>query len=115
MRPEAEARKVKLIAAMVQDQDVDEVLGALIEKGYRATKLSTTGGFLRYSNWMILVGVEQKAGEDKVSDVLQVLKQHCQTRRQLVLPSEALADPEPIEVEVGGAIVFIWDADFLRL
>lgn len=110
-----EMRKVKLIAAMVQDHDVDEVLGALIEKGYRATKLSTTGGFLRYSNWMVLVGIEHKDGEDKVADVLRVIEKRCHTRKQLVLPPGAPAEAEPIEVEVGGAIVFIWDAEYVRL
>ncbi len=110
-----EMSKVKLIAAMVQDHDVDEVLGALIEKGYRATKLSTTGGFLRYSNWMVLVGIEQKDHEDKVAEVLRVIEKHCHTRKQLVRPPDALPDSEPIEIEVGGAIVFVWDAEYLRL
>jgi len=84
------------------------VLGALIEKGYRATKISTTGGFLRHSNWMVLIGVED---DREVEAVLEVIRSHCHTRRQLVYPSEAPHTSEPIEVEVGGAIVFVWDVD----
>lgn len=34
---------MKLIIAVVQDQDVNKLLNALMEKGYGATKLASTG------------------------------------------------------------------------
>lgn len=53
---------MKLIAAMVQDQDADQVLGALMGIGCRATKIHTTGRSLRGSNNVILIGEEQLGG-----------------------------------------------------
>ena len=45
-----------LLIAVVQDQDVNRLLTALLEKGYRATKLASTGGFLRQGNTTLLMG-----------------------------------------------------------
>jgi len=96
---------MRLIAAMVQDADAPDLLNALVEHGFRATRIETTGGFLRDSSSMILVGV----AAEKVDDVLDVIRAHCHTRKQLVTPTEAPFLNEAIEVEIGGAIVFVWD------
>jgi uncharacterized protein YaaQ len=98
---------MKLIAAMVQDQDADEVLGALMETGCRATKIHTTGGFLRGSNNMILIGVEP----NRVDQVLEVIRKHCHSRTQMVHPSEASYLSSPMEVEIGGATIFVWNVE----
>ena len=98
---------MKLIAAMVQDQDADEVLGALMEIGCRATKIHTTGGFLRGSNNVILIGVEPS----RVDQVLGVIRTHCHSRTQMVYPSEAPYLSSPMEVEIGGATIFVWDVE----
>ena len=98
---------MKLIAAMVQDQDADEVLGALMEIGCRATKIHTTGGFLRGSNNVILIGVEQ----NRMDQVLGVIRTHCHSRTQMVYPSEAPYLSSPMEVEIGGATIFVWDVE----
>lgn len=37
---------MKLIIAIVQDEDSADVIEALTEEDYRVTKLATTGGFL---------------------------------------------------------------------
>ena len=49
---------MKLIIAIVQDEDSEEVLEALTEENYRVTKLATTGGFLKSGNTTLLVGIE---------------------------------------------------------
>lgn len=95
---------MRLVAAMVQDADVPELLNALIERGFRATCISTTGGFVRDSNSMVLVGVDSA----RVEDVLDVIRSHCHTRKQMVMPRDAPFLDGPIEVEIGGAIVFVW-------
>ena len=107
MNFEPQTSNLKLIAAMVQDQDADELLGALIETGFRATKINTTGGFLRGSNNMILIGVE----EEKVDQVLEVIKAHCHPRTQTVHPAHADYLVEPMTVTIGGATVFVWDVE----
>lgn len=103
---------MRLIAAMVQDADVADLLNALIEHGFRATRIETTGGFLRDSSSMILVGV----AAPKVQEVMDIIRSHCHTRKHWVTPTNAPFLDEAIEVEVGGAIVFVWDiAHFERI
>ena len=101
---------MKLIMAIVQDVDARGVLDALVTEGYRATRISTTGGFLVRGNVTILIGVEG----DQVEGVLGILREHCHARREFVSPvvplSEAAAARhwvQPLEVEVGGATVFV--------
>jgi uncharacterized protein YaaQ len=98
---------VKLIAAIVQDQDADGLLRALMETGFRATKIQTTGGFLRGSSNLILVGVR----DEKVDQALEIIRGRCQSRTQLVHPDDAPYLTSPLEVRIGGAIVFVWDLE----
>jgi uncharacterized protein YaaQ len=38
---------MKLVMAVIQDSDSSKLLNALVERGFRSTKLSSTGGFLK--------------------------------------------------------------------
>lgn len=109
---------VKLIIAIVQDEDMDSLTEALIAAGHRFTKVSTTGSFLRTGNSSLFIGVEDEA----VEPVLAILKRTCRRRTQIAVPySPALEPgllymPENFEVEVGGAVVFVANvARFERL
>jgi uncharacterized protein YaaQ len=103
------ASPMKLIIAIVQDEDVDALTQALIEAGYRFTKISTTGSFLRTGNTSLLIGVE----DQEVPNVMAILRRTCRRRTQIAVPySPALEPgllymPENFEVEVGGAVVFV--------
>ncbi len=100
---------MKLIIAVVQDKDSNRLSEALVDTNYRATKLASTGGFLKAGNTTFLIGTE----DENIDDVLQIIKDNCKSRQQLVAPVSPMggnADsfvPYPIEVEVGGATVFI--------
>jgi uncharacterized protein YaaQ len=105
---------MKLILAIVQDVDAKDVLNALVAEGHRATRVGTTGGFLVRGNTTILLGVE----EDRLPGVLDILREHCHARREFVSPvvplSEAAAARhwvQPLEVEIGGATVFVLDVE----
>jgi uncharacterized protein YaaQ len=109
---------MKLVIAIVQDEDVDALLGGLRDARFGATKIGSSGGFLRSGNSTVLIGVE----EGQVDAVLDIIQQHCHRRTQLALPySPALEPgllyvPDRFEVEVGGAIVFVQSVDrFERL
>jgi uncharacterized protein YaaQ len=109
---------VKLVIAIVQDEDVDALTESLIAANHRFTKVSTTGSFLRTGNTSLLIGVEDPA----VEGVLGILKRTCRRRMQIAVPySPALEPgllymPENFEVEVGGAVVFVANvARFERL
>ena len=49
------------------------VLNGLTTAGYRATRVSTTGGFLRRGNTTLLIGVEQQW----LQTVLNLLRDLC--------------------------------------
>ncbi|WP_227939164.1 cyclic-di-AMP receptor [Alkalihalobacillus deserti] len=100
---------MKLIMAVIQDKDSNRLSDALVKKDYRATKLASTGGFLKAGNTTFLIGTE----DEKVEDVMSIIKENCQSREQLVAPISPMggnADsyvPYPVEVQVGGATVFV--------
>jgi len=102
---------VKLILSIVHSDDADQLTLALREHGFRSTKISTTGGFLREGNATILIGTE----EDKVSEALAVIRQNCHTRTEYVNPLPPVMEPgelympNPVEVQVGGATIFVLD------
>lgn len=100
---------MKLVIAVVQDKDSNRLLNALVQEDFRATKLASTGGFLKAGNTTFMIGVEN----GKVSQLLDIIKQNCQARNQLVAPVSPLGGnaesyvPYPVEVQVGGATVFV--------
>ena len=100
---------MKLILAIVQDEDTDALTEALVTAGYRFTKISTTGSFLRTGNTSLMIGVEDNAA----AGVMDILQRTCRRRTQIAVPySPALEPgllymPENFEVEVGGAVVFV--------
>ncbi|UQK58826.1 cyclic-di-AMP receptor [Fenollaria massiliensis] len=108
---------MKLIVAIVQDQDVNALMDALTEKKYRVTKLSSTGGFLKSGNTTLLIGVE----DDKVNEVKELVDHNCKTREittsllTVTMPGDTFV-PYPLEVKVGGATLFVLNVDeFLRV
>lgn len=100
---------MKLIVAIVQDQDSNKLSGALTKGDFRATKLASTGGFLRAGNTTFLIGTD----EELVPKVLDIIRDNCRAREQMVAPVSPMggnADsyiPYPVQVEVGGATVFV--------
>lgn len=103
---------MKLLITIVQDQDVQGLLEQLTEEGFSATKLASTGGFLRMGNTTLLIGVD----DDKVNDVLDIAKRTCEKREQYhaspVSPfGRGGVLPRPTKVTVGGATIFIVDVE----
>ena len=107
---------MKMVLAIINQDDANMVVNALMQEGYSVTKLSTTGGFLRAGNTTILVGVE----DEKVSKVLNIIHKHSHSRRQVIPTASELGigyyPSMPVEVTVGGATVFVINVDqFQRL
>src|SRR5699024_3344010 len=104
---------MKLIVAIVQNQDSKRLSDEFVEQGVRATKLSSTGGFLRAGNTTFLMGVEDR----KVDSVLELIKENCSTRSQTMMspPSYDFTLESdltyPVDVEVGGATLFVLPID----
>jgi uncharacterized protein YaaQ len=60
---------MKLLVFVTEDAVSDRTVDALVEQGYRVTRLASTGGFLRRGNTTLLVGVEESAVERAVAIV----------------------------------------------
>ncbi len=100
---------MKLIVAVVHNEDAQKLIDALLGREFRATWLHSSGGFLKQSNATILIGAE----DAKVDDVVELVRSHCHSRTQTVSPIPPIMEPGeffmpyPLEVEVGGAVVFV--------
>ncbi len=103
---------MKLIIAIVNNEDSNRVSSALTNEGYSVTKLSTTGGFLMVGNTTFLIG----ADDDKVSAAKEVIKKHSEKR---ILKNQSTSSLGTgltegdlgKEVTVGGAVVFVLDVE----
>lgn len=107
---------MKLIVAIINNDDSAVVISELTQKGYSATKLSTSGGFLRAGNSTLLIGTE----EENVDDVIATISEFSRRRTQIVPPSPVFMTEgfisRSVEVTVGGATVFVLDVDkFIKL
>ncbi len=103
---------MKLIVAIINSDDANKVMSSLTEKGYSATKLNTTGGFLRAGNITLLIGVEKS----KVDDVINIIGEFSSQRKKITSVStpyigEGMFSSMPVEVTVGGATIFVLDVE----
>ena len=104
--------EMQLILAIVQDEDAGPVIEALTAAGFRATRINTVGGFLRKGNATVLVGVEK----ERLHRALMIVRDNCETRTEYFVPTAPgeVGEPyplDPIEVQVGGATVFVLDVE----
>ena len=99
----------KMVMTIIEREEADAVLEALIEAGYTPTIFGESrGGVLRQARPTLFIGVE----DEKLEDVLSIIRRHC--RSQVALEStEADAEVERTPMrsfaEVGSAVVFVWD------
>lgn len=103
---------MKLIIAIVNTDDSLTVQEALTEEGYFATKLSTTGGFLKKGNTTFLIGTD----ENLVDRALEIIKANAQKRieKEPTVPTSEMGEfftPIMMDVLVGGATVFVLDVE----
>ena len=107
---------MKMIVAIIQDQDTDNLAFHLREDGFGFTKIGSTGGFLREGNSTMLIGVE----EEQVDKVIGIVKETCKSRKRYIdipvpghIPMGEVQPLNPIEVVVGGATLFILKSEKL--
>ena len=109
---------MKMIVAIVQDEDSSRLISALMNDGFGVTKLATTGGFLKAGNTTLLVGVD----DSRFDGCLAIIEKVCKSRKQIAPSSSSMVgmpgsySPYPIEVVVGGATIFVLSVDqFVKL
>ncbi len=98
---------MKLIFAVINNDDSHAVSSSLTRHGYQATKLASTGGFLMAGNTTFMICTD----DDKVEDIIELIKKHSHRRKQFVPNSASYGIGSytsfPVEVSVGGATIFI--------
>lgn len=104
---------MKLVFAIVHDEDGPKVMEELNKNGFSVTKLCSSGGFLKAGNTTLLVGIE----EENLDTVIDVIKKKSKSRKQVINSSMTpngmggMFIPYPVEVVVGGATIFVLDVN----
>ena len=103
---------MKLMYIIVRQDNESDVVDALINQGFRITKLATSGGFLRKGNTTLFSCLEDK----DVDTAIEIIKKECgrtqkiQVEMPINLPSTAINYTTlPTTIEVGGATIIVTD------
>lgn len=103
---------MKLILAIINNDDAASVAASLTEEGFTITKLSTTGGFLLAGNTTLLIGAE----ESTVQHACDIIRNQSFTRTKKVPTSASFGKglapgDRQVETQVKGATVFVLDVE----
>jgi uncharacterized protein YaaQ len=91
----------KMVMCIVHPQDMEDLIKALNVAGFRVTRSSTTGGFLRQGMSTLLIGVH----EEQVDQVMNIIRENTRPRRQRGWWLR------PGKHEIGAATVFVMDME----
>ncbi|TMD20284.1 MAG: hypothetical protein E6I98_05245 [Chloroflexi bacterium] len=75
--------------------------------------MTSSGGFLQQGNVTFLIGVE----DTRVTEAVEVIRENCRERSRYLTPMPPVPEPGeffmpyPVEVQVGGATVFVVPVD----
>lgn len=64
---------MKLIIAILRDEDNVSVAEAMISNGFRVTRIASTGGFFRRGSTTLMVGID----DDKVDQAVDIIRDNC--------------------------------------
>ncbi len=103
---------MKLIIAIVNNDDSAVVASALTKENFSVTKLSTTGGFLMVGNTTFLIGAQ----DEDVERVKKIISDFSMTRTHANPTTSSFGSglrngDLQKEVKVGGATVFVLSVD----
>jgi uncharacterized protein YaaQ len=99
----------KMVMTIIEREEADDVLEALIEAGYTPTIFGESrGGVLRQARPTLFIGVQ----DDRLEDVLSIIRSYCRSHVALAsteADAEVEKGPTRTFAEVGSAVVFVWD------
>jgi len=103
---------MKLIMAIVHNDDSALVSSSLTKAGFHVTKMASTGGFLMSGNTTFIMGVD----DSEVDSAIEIISKYSKKRMQSVSNDIALATSNmssniPIEVKVGGGTIFVLNVE----
>ena len=99
---------MKLILAIVHNDDSTLVSSSLTKAGFYVTKMASTGGFLMSGNTTFIMGVN----DGEVDSAIDIISKYSKKRTQSVVNDVALATGNigtdiPVEVQVGGGTILV--------
>ncbi len=102
---------MKMIFAIVNNDDANDVMKNLNKERIPVTKLASTGGFLMKGNTTFISGVE----DEMVEKAIAIIKEHSRRRTQIMPIDYDHYNPGmaayPVEVTIGGATIFVVDIE----
>ena len=105
---------MKLIIAVVSDEDSETVANELNDNGFNVTKLCSSGSFFKAGNTTLLVGAE----DDKVQEVICIIERKSRARKQFINSSAyhvaGIFMVTPVEITVGGATIFVTNLEMFK-
>jgi len=99
-----------LLIVVVQGQDADMAIEALMEAGLLVTRLPSVGGFLGRKNATLMIGVDAVHKEKAV----EILNKNCRQRVAFIavpMENSPLPMPAPTPITIGGASIFSLEVD----
>jgi uncharacterized protein YaaQ len=64
---------MKMIVAIIKDDDSDKVLQALINADLRVTRIASTGGFFRKGSTTLMIGLM----DERVQEAIDIIRDNC--------------------------------------
>ena len=107
---------MKLIIAIINNDDSAAVSAHLSREYYTVTRLSTTGGFLMTGNTTLLIGSD----DEDIDRAKEIIRTHAKSRKKRVMTTESfgrgMSDSSIAEedVNVSGATVFVLNVDSME-
>ena len=103
---------MKLIFAIVNNDDSALVATSLTKAGFRFTKMASTGGFLMAGKTTFIMGTE----DAQVDGAIEIISKYSKKRMQsmsndIALATSNMSSSIPIEVNVGGGTIFVLDLE----
>ncbi|MCJ7570204.1 MAG: Na+/H+ antiporter [Anaerolineales bacterium] len=100
----------QLMMVIIQDRDLETVSNALSSRNIPVTRIQSTGGFLRRRNHLLLVGLP----EGKLNQAIEAINRAGRSKIEYVTSPKGMPGVifgEPLQVEIKGATVFVFDID----
>ena len=90
---------MKLIYAIVSNDDSSMVSSSLTKAGFFATKLASTGGFLKAGNTTFMIATD----DEKVDQVIEIISKFSKRRSQMVPTSRCRSAARPSSSPISNA------------
>jgi uncharacterized protein YaaQ len=103
---------MKLIIAIVNNDDSALVSSSLTKAGFRFSKMASTGGFLMAGKTTFIMGID----DAQIDEAIDIISKYSKKRMQSMSTDIASAisninSSTPIEVNVGGGTIFVLDLE----